>query len=783
MSYKVVKAPSEQLSLTNCVTVNANDFDLDRLKYLEVSLQEKGKYIFAIKGGCVNRGELGFSFIQRKWTGVVLQSFIEAKPYVFEKNKSFIGAMTVEADFLQKAKSTQEAYDTDKMAAEFTVFFQSLPFTLGQPVVFSFEGKPFLQLTITSMDRADMHILTGNIEKKSEKRDKLRTGVLMANTSIIFEKAEDSKLSLKGKARGKSSMPSIINPDWDFTKMGIGGLDKEFSSIFRRAFASRVFPPDVIEQLGMKHVKGILLFGPPGTGKTLMARKIGTMLNAREPKIVNGPEILNKYVGESEANIRNLFAEAIAEQKSAGVNSGLHMIIFDEIDAICKQRGSMSGSTGVHDTVVNQLLSMIDGVDQLNNILVIGMTNRKDLMDEALLRPGRLEVQMEIGLPNEKGRLQILEIHTSSLREHGKLHKGVELDVLATETKNFSGAEIEGLVRAATTTAMNKLVKAEGRVSIDPNALDNLSITKEDFDLALQNDIKPSFGANSEDFENYVKNGIIMWGSPVEKVLEDCKLLINQTRFGELISPVSVLLEGQQGTGKTALAANLAETSDFPFVKICSPENMIGFSESAKCQAIKKVFDDAYKSELSCIVVDDIERLIEYVPIGPRFSNTVLQALMILLKKNLPKRRKLLIIGTTSCRDVLDQMQLTSVFNTVIHVPAITEARQLIDVIKLFKELNATMLYRLTLSNTSNVLQGMESFESCALSPFGAALCFEIGKLNCFESSELDFIESGIQTMKINIGIKKLLSLVEMSLQSDVNTRAEKFQCLLQEQS
>jgi vesicle-fusing ATPase len=108
---------------------------------------------------------------------------------------------------------------------------------------------------------------------------------------------------------------SIINPDWDFTKMGIGGLDKEFNTIFRRAFASRVYPPEIIHQLGIKHVRGILLFGPPGTGKTLMARQIGKMLNAREPKIVNGPQILDKYVGESEANIRKLFAEAEEEEK------------------------------------------------------------------------------------------------------------------------------------------------------------------------------------------------------------------------------------------------------------------------------------------------------------------------------------------------------------------------------------------------------------------------------------------------------------------------------------
>lgn len=115
-----------------------------------------------------------------------------------------------------------------------------------------------------------------------------------------------------------------------------------------------------------------------------MARQIGNMLNAREPKIVNGPQILDKYVGESEANIRRLFADAEEEEKRLGPNSGLHIIIFDEIDAICKSRGSVAGNSGVHDTVVNQLLAKIDGVEQLNNILVIGMTNRRDMIDEGM---------------------------------------------------------------------------------------------------------------------------------------------------------------------------------------------------------------------------------------------------------------------------------------------------------------------------------------------------------------------------------------------------------------
>ena len=191
-------------------------------------------------------------------------------------------------------------------------------------------------------------------------------------------------------------MKSIFRSDFKFEDIGIGGLDNELSNIFRRAFASRRFPSEILQKYGVKHIKGVILFGPPGTGKTLIAKQLSKVLRCNEPKIVNGPEVMSKYVGEAEKNIRELFSEAVLEQKEQGDESNLHIIIFDEIDAICKQRGSVNSGTGVHDSMVNQLLSMIDGVNSLNNILVLGMTNRLDLIDEALLRPGRFEVQVEV---------------------------------------------------------------------------------------------------------------------------------------------------------------------------------------------------------------------------------------------------------------------------------------------------------------------------------------------------------------------------------------------------
>uniref|UniRef100_A0A2K5R0W3 Vesicle-fusing ATPase n=1 Tax=Cebus imitator TaxID=2715852 RepID=A0A2K5R0W3_CEBIM len=730
---QAARCPTDELSLTNCAVVNEKDFQSGQ--HVIVRTSPNHRYTFTLKTHpSVVPGSIAFSLPQRKWAGLSIGQEIEVSLYTFDKAKQCIGTMTIEIDFLQKKSIDSNPYDTDKMAAEFIQQFNNQAFSVGQQLVFSFNEKLF-GLLVKDIEAMDPSILKG--EPATGKRQKIEVGLVVGNSQVAFEKAENSSLNLIGKAKTKENRQSIINPDWNFEKMGIGGLDKEFSDIFRRAFASRVFPPEIVEQMGCKHVKGILLYGPPGCGKTLLARQIGKMLNAREPKVVNGPEILNKYVGESEANIRKLFADAEEEQRRLGANSGLHIIIFDEIDAICKQRGSMAGSTGVHDTVVNQLLSKIDGVEQLNNILVIGMTNRPDLIDEALLRPGRLEVKMEIGLPDEKGRLQILHIHTARMRGHQLLSADVDIKELAMETKNFSGAELEGLVRAAQSTAMNRHIKASTKVEVDMEKAESLQVTRGDFLASLENDIKPAFGTNQEDYASYIMNGIIKWGDPVTRVLDDGELLVQQTKNSDRTPLVSVLLEGPPHSGKTALAAKIAEESNFPFIKICSPDKMIGFSETAKCQAMKKIFDDAYKSQLSCVVVDDIERLLDYVPIGPRFSNLVLQALLVLLKKAPPQGRKLLIIGTTSRKDVLQEMEMLNAFSTTIHVPNIATGEQLLEALEL---------------------------------------------LGNFKDKERTTIAQQVKGKKVWIGIKKLLMLIEMSLQMDPEYRVRKFLALLREE-
>ena len=351
----------------------------------------------------------------------------------------------------------------------------------------------------------------------------------------------------------------------------------------------------------------------------------------------------------------------------------------------CKARGAKSGGdSGVGDTVVNQLLSKMDGVNSLNNILVIGMTNRKDLIDPALLRPGRLEVHIEISLPDEKGRVQILNIHTKTMKENGRLAKDVDIFYLAQQTKNFSGAELEGLVKSATSFALYQAVDLSGgAVAVQKEKEKDIKVTAAAFEHALQ-EVKPSFGVDEDELGAFIGD-LYDYGEAFERVMAMGRGFIEQVRYTQRQRLVPVLFSGAVGSGKTTVAAKLARDSGFPFVRMIRPSQYLGMTELSKTARIAQVFEDAYKSPLSCIVIDSVENLIEYIPIGPRFSNATLQTLIAFCSQPPPHAdRKLLVFATTNKPDMFKELGIETLFQ-VVTVPALRdsdEVRRVLDLLQ-----------------------------------------------------------------------------------------------------
>uniref|UniRef100_A0A060T7S1 Vesicular-fusion protein SEC18 n=1 Tax=Blastobotrys adeninivorans TaxID=409370 RepID=A0A060T7S1_BLAAD len=662
-------APDSTYATDNVIAVPPGGFQTGQ--YIIVD----DNYVFTAKvAPQLPPGVLGASGAQREWAQWSRRDEVTVAPFDIFANgngRVYLGSLEVEIDFYNKARAVPTPFEQDKLTKRFIQLYKNQVFAPGQKLAMEYGGINF-KVKILSTQVVDLGSFT--TEEKAEFTHKNARGILVDHTDISFYKPQGGLINLKS-ADNKPRVNAILQPNFRFEDMGIGGLDEEFNTIFRRAFASRIYPPRDVEKLGINHVKGLLLFGPPGTGKTLIARQIGKMLNAVEPKIVNGPEMLNKYVGGSEENIRKLFKEAETEYREKGEESNLHIIIFDELDAVFKQRGSRGDGTGVGDNVVNQLLAKMDGVDQLNNILVIGMTNRRDLIDTALLRPGRFEVQLEISLPDESGRRQIYKIHTSKMRHEKKLASDVKIEELAALSKNYSGAEIEGVVKSAASFALNRNIKMDPKKGI---TFDNkeVMVSRQDFLNALS-ETKPAFGVSEEDLENTIRGGIIKYASHVDDVLNQGTKLIEQVRQSDQFPLISVLVHGPPGTGKTALASTIALSSGFPFIRMISPDAMIGMSEANRIQHLSQMFQDSYKSPLNVLVVDSIEDMLDWVEIGPRFSNPVLQTLKVFLKKLPPKDRRLIVLCTSCQRSVLEQMDLLKCFNREIYVPNISSLEDL----------------------------------------------------------------------------------------------------------
>ena len=473
----------------------------------------------------------------------------------------------------------------------------------------------------------------------------------------------------------------------------VGGLESQLEAIVRRVLASRA-DPAAARRLGVSHVRGILLSGPPGCGKTLLARELSRSLGAREPQIVNGPEIIDKFVGEAEKKVRELFAPAEAEWAAAGDASELHVIILDEMDAIARKRGALSGdTTGVRDSVVNQLLAKMDGVVEAGNVLVVGLTNRPELIDPALLRPGRLEVHLEVALPDAVGRRDILSIHTRAMRANGALAADGAAycdDVdggLPARTEHFSGAELAGLVRSAASFAL-------GRTAIGGDDALPPSVAREDFERARA-EISPALGKQDEALaRRFGRHG----------VASDAHASVRRALFERVVAagaaaPAaavrSALLAGDvDGAGCTALASWAAAIASSgghaDYVRMTTAVDLLrdGGSEAARATALADRFAEARGMGRALLVLDDVDELCAADSgkgggAGP--SALMVATLRALLREPLDEAgtggadSSLLVLATLSGDGA---PALRRCFDEVLAVPALTSAAEAADALR-----------------------------------------------------------------------------------------------------
>ena len=369
------------------------------------------------------------------------------------------------------------------------------------------------------------------------------------------------------------------------------------------------------------------------------------ILTAREPQIVNGPEILDKYIGEAEKKVRELFAPAEAEYRAAGDDSALHIIILDEMDAIARKRGTMtSDTTGVRDSVVNQLLAKMDGVKQASNVLVVGLTNRPELLDPALLRPGRLEVQLRIELPDLEGRRDILRIHTRRMRDAGGLSQtavdmieNLEEDGVPARTEHFSGAELAGLIRSAASFALGRSLENDS----DDDAADNGVVDVKDLEQAL-GEVQPAFGRiHDEVLKARFPLGISRCSSGMQRIVRDLERFtapVVASQSPRLESLLLVGAGGNGGAGVTALAAWAASevsvkgTADY--VRFVTSLDLLsdgGSGEETRAAALVEKFAEAREMPHSLLVLDDVDQLC--AGSGPSgYSSVMLATLRALLR-------------------------------------------------------------------------------------------------------------------------------------------------------
>jgi len=299
------------------------------------------------------------------------------------------------------------------------------------------------------------------------------------------------------------------------------------------------------------------------------------------------------------------------------------------------------------------------------------------------------------------------------MAKNGVMERDVDIKKLAAATKNFSGAELNGLVKSATSFAFNRHIKVDSMAQISDDVSD-MKVNMSDFESALK-EVKPAFGVADEELEQAITYGIIHFSPAIQGIINDGMVYVENVRQLDRLRHMSVLLHGPTGSGKTALATHIALKSDFPFIKAVTPDSLVGYGlETAKKDYLHKVFTDAYKSPLSLLIIDNIERLIEWNPVGPRMSNIMLQALVTLLKAKPPKGHRLLILATTSRRSVLDQLDMLEAFDRQIAVPAVSDLRELATALQEFNafepaDMNQALVTLGQYNNTDQVGVGIKT--------------------------------------------------------------------------
>ena len=440
----------------------------------------------------------------------------------------------------------------------------------------------------------------------------------------------------------------------------IGGLEEEIRRI-REMVELPLRHPEIFQRLGIDPPKGVLLHGPPGCGKTLLARAVANESDANFYAI-NGPEIMSKFYGESEARMRKMFEDAEKNAPS--------ILFIDEIDAIAPKRGEVTGE--VERRVVAQLLASMDGLKGRGNVIVIGATNRPEAIDSALRRPGRFDREIEIGIPDRDGRLEIVQIHTRGM----PLSDDVDLNSISEITHGYTGADLEALSREAAMKALRRYLPQidleEKRIPHE--VLDQMEVNNEDILVAFR-EVTPTAMR-----EVFIETPNVKWDDVggLEEVKQNLREAVEWPlkkpemfkRLG-ITPPKGVLLHGPPGCGKTLLARAVATESEANFISIRGPEifsKWVGESE----KAIREIFRKARMAAPSIIFFDEFDSLVPSRGMGVSDSRVTERVISQLLTEidGLLTLQNVMVLAATNRPDIIDPAVLRpGRFDRRVYVP------------------------------------------------------------------------------------------------------------------